>query len=111
MPRYQYECNNCNQEFEKQQRFSEDPLTDCPMCGTENSVERVITSVGVIFKGSGFYINDSKSGSKKDKSSTLSSNGDTAKTETKDTTKTDNATSSEKATESKPEAKAEKASD
>jgi len=60
MPRYQYECNACNESFEQRQSFNDDPLADCPLCGAEDAVERVITSVGVIFKGSGFYINDSK---------------------------------------------------
>lgn len=60
MPIYQYECRSCNQDFEQRQSFSDSPLTDCPLCGTEGSVNRIISQVGVIFKGSGFYITDSK---------------------------------------------------
>lgn len=60
MPIYQYECRSCNQDFEQRQSFSDTPLTDCPLCGTEGSVNRIISQVGVIFKGSGFYITDSK---------------------------------------------------
>lgn len=65
MPRYQYECQSCGENFEKRQSFSEDPLTDCPLCHAEGTVDRIISSVGVIFKGSGFYINDSKPDKKK----------------------------------------------
>jgi putative FmdB family regulatory protein len=60
MPTYQYECRNCGIQFEEKQKFSDPPLTDCPICQTVDTVQRVIGPVGVIFKGSGFYINDSK---------------------------------------------------
>ena len=68
MPRYQYECETCGESFEQRQSFTDDALTDCPICGAKDSVQRVITQVGVVFKGSGFYINDSKKGSKKESS-------------------------------------------
>jgi putative FmdB family regulatory protein len=58
MPTYEYECLSCGHRFEKLQRFSEDPEKVCPDCGCE--VRRVIFPVGVIFKGSGWYITDSK---------------------------------------------------
>ena len=59
MPTYDYVCQACGHEFEAFQSMSDDPLTDCPEC--EGRVKRRIGGgTGVIFKGSGFYINDSK---------------------------------------------------
>lgn len=58
MPVYEYECDSCSLRFEKTQRFSDDPLRSCPRCG--ESVHRVIQPVGVIFKGSGFYVTDNR---------------------------------------------------
>lgn len=58
MPVYEYQCENCQFRFEKFQRFSEGPVTVCPNCG--GTVRRVIQPVGVIFKGSGFYVTDNR---------------------------------------------------
>jgi putative FmdB family regulatory protein len=58
MPIYVYECRTCEKSFEVEQRITEDPLTDCE-CG--GKVRRVIQPVGIAFKGSGFYVNDSTS--------------------------------------------------
>lgn len=60
MPLYTYRCNDCDHLFEARQRMSDDPLSDCPAC--EGEVRRVINSVGVVFKGNGFYITDSRNG-------------------------------------------------
>lgn len=65
MPTYSYRCDTCGNQFDQVQRFSEDPLTDCPTC--EGTVRRVIQPVGVVFKGSGWYINDSRKSSDPDK--------------------------------------------
>lgn len=62
MPIYQYVCQNCGNQFEKRQGFQEEPLSQCPSC--YGTVHRVISPVGIIFKGSGFYITDSKTGNK-----------------------------------------------
>lgn len=75
MPTYQYRCAACQNQFDAFQRFADDPLTDCPACA--GSVRRVIQPVGVVFKGSGWYINDSR---KKTESSS-SSETTTTKTE------------------------------
>lgn len=82
MPIYQYECRSCNQNFEQRQSFNDNPLTDCPLCGTEGSVNRIISQVGVIFKGSGFYITDSKNNGRSNgtKSSTKSDSSDSSST-------------------------------
>lgn len=60
MPTYSYKCTNCDNRFEARQRFSDDPLTECPVC--HGSIRRVITPVSVVFKGSGFYVTDNKDG-------------------------------------------------
>jgi len=59
MPTYEYECADCGHSFEKTQSMSDEPLKVCPACS--GRVRRVINGgMGVIFKGSGFYVNDSK---------------------------------------------------
>ncbi len=59
MPTYLYKCTECGHRFEHAQGFHDDPLDTCPDCG--GAVRRVIGNVGVSFKGSGFYRNDSRS--------------------------------------------------
>jgi putative FmdB family regulatory protein len=61
MPTYEYKCNACDHAFEKFQRMSEAPLRVCPKCGGE--VRRLIgKGAGIIFKGTGFYCTDYRSG-------------------------------------------------
>jgi len=59
MPTYQYVCGQCDAPLEVVQSFSEDALTTCPECKAE-ALKKVYGSVGVVFKGSGFYRNDSR---------------------------------------------------
>ena len=60
MPTYDYECKECGYTFEHFQMMSDQPLTTCPSCG--GPVRRLIGGgLGVIFKGSGFYVTDNKS--------------------------------------------------
>ena len=61
VPTYQYRCTECGEELEAVQKFSDDPLTVCPAC--QGSLRKVFTPVGIVFKGSGFYRNDSRKGS------------------------------------------------
>jgi len=58
MPIYVYQCDSCGVTFERQQSFSDAPLTDCPEC--DGHVHRVIQPVGIVFKGSGFYVTDNR---------------------------------------------------
>jgi putative FmdB family regulatory protein len=58
MPIYEYECEKCKRRFEVLQHFSDDPVKECRECG--GPVRRVIQPVGVIFKGSGFYVTDNR---------------------------------------------------
>jgi putative FmdB family regulatory protein len=61
MPTYQYACTECGHSFEQFQSFSEDALTVCPQC--DGRLRKLFNAVGVVFKGSGFYRTDSRSGS------------------------------------------------
>lgn len=60
MPTYQYACTACNHRFEAVQSFSDASLTECPVCA--GHLRKVFSSVGIVFKGSGFYRTDSRSG-------------------------------------------------
>jgi putative FmdB family regulatory protein len=57
MPTYVYECSSCNTQFEVEQRITENALDTCP-CGSSGTVKRLIQPIAVLFKGSGFHIND-----------------------------------------------------
>ena len=57
MPLYEYRCENCGHQFEKIQRFSDDPITVCPSCGT-GPVVKLLSSPAIQFKGSGWYVTD-----------------------------------------------------
>ena len=56
LPRYDYECEACHLVFEVKQSFSSEPVATCPNCN--NGARRVIHAVPIVFKGSGFYVND-----------------------------------------------------
>lgn len=61
MPMYDYRCNDCGHRFEVRQSFSDESLSICPQC--TGRVRRVVHPAGVIFKGSGWYITDSRNAS------------------------------------------------
>jgi putative FmdB family regulatory protein len=87
MPTYEYACKDCGSHLEVVQSFSDDPLTECPHCS--GPLRKVFGSIGITFKGSGFYKTDSRSGSSSSRSSgdsakETSTSGDGAK-ETKET--------------------------
>jgi putative FmdB family regulatory protein len=63
MPTYEYACTECGERLEVVQRFSDDPLTECPACS--GALRKVFSAVGVVFKGSGFYKTDSRSSGSK----------------------------------------------
>jgi len=58
VPTYQYACRECDHTFEQVQSFSDDSLTVCPSCS--GRLRKIFNAVGVVFKGSGFYRNDSR---------------------------------------------------
>lgn len=97
MPLYTYRCNENDHEFQVRQRMVDDPLTECVICG--GPVRRVVTSVGVVFKGSGFYVTDNRSSS---------GNGKSSKSKSKETKESggESTTSSPPADAAKPSAEA-----
>lgn len=107
MPRYDYECDTCHHVFELKQSFSSEPIATCPEC--ENGARRLFHSVPIVFKGSGWYVNDygkrstamtsdsdskekSEKKSKSDSTNKSESTSD-SKSETKSTSKTESAAS------------------
>jgi putative FmdB family regulatory protein len=62
VPTYQYACTACGEGLEVVQKFSDDALTECPACG--GLLRKVFSAVGIVFKGSGFYRNDSRGSGK-----------------------------------------------
>lgn len=60
MPIYSYQCDNCDYEFDIFQHFSDEALTECPKCH-KNTLRKLYTPVGIVFKGSGFYATDHRS--------------------------------------------------
>jgi len=92
MPIYVYRCDTCGLTFERRQRMTERPLVDCPEC--EGHVHRVIQPVGIVFKGSGFYVTDNRSksstalpGKKESDTQESTPSGATTETDSKDTPK------------------------
>ncbi|MFE1774494.1 FmdB family zinc ribbon protein [Streptomyces sp. NPDC059008] len=61
MPTYQYQCTECGEGLEAVQKFTDDALTECPSCN--GRLKKVFSAVGIVFKGSGFYRNDSRGAS------------------------------------------------
>lgn len=76
MPIYTYTCSSCNTAIEKRQSFSDPPLSTCEQCG--GSLRKVIHPVGIVFKGSGWYITDSRTGSSAASSTSSAPNGPAA---------------------------------
>lgn len=92
MPIYTYRCENCGVQFDRQQKFSDQPLTKCPEC-SKKTLRKVYQPVGIVFKGSGFYATDHRSSS----GANRSTNGDKpektdSKSETKDSEKSSSST-------------------
>ena len=93
MPTYQYSCTECGERIEAVQKFTDEPLQVCSVCG--GKLRKVFSAVGIVFKGSGFYRNDSRSGSK-DKALNGSGSSSDAK---KDGASADSGSSDSKKTE------------
>lgn len=72
MPTYQYRCTACDNQFEVRQSFADEPVATCLEEGCDGAVKKIFGNVGIAFKGSGFYKNDSRSGSGKPSDSTSS---------------------------------------
>ncbi|AUH69807.1 MULTISPECIES: FmdB family zinc ribbon protein [Gordonia] len=76
MPTYSYACTECDNKFDIQQAFSDDSLTECPQCS--GRLRKLFNSVGIVFKGSGFYRTDSRSGGSVAANSSSSDSGSTS---------------------------------
>jgi putative FmdB family regulatory protein len=86
MPTYEYECQQCHERVEAVQKFTDPSLTLCPLCGGE--LRKVFSAVGIVFKGSGFYKNDSR-GSKSTAKESSSATSDASSSSDASTTKTE----------------------
>jgi putative FmdB family regulatory protein len=94
MPTYEYRCKDCGHELEAQQAFTDDPLTECPSCG--GTLKKRFGSVGIAFKGSGFYKNDTRGSSSSTSSSSTSS--DSSSSSDTSSSSSDSSTSSTSST-------------
>ncbi|MCX7877940.1 MAG: zinc ribbon domain-containing protein [Ignavibacteria bacterium] len=101
MPFYEYQCSECDYNFEELQKFSDPPLEICPSCGKKSLKKLIGTGAGLIFKGSGFYLTDYKKTSAEDKTSSQEKNKQQKASTTKDNTlKKENSTQNNKPNQS-----------
>ena len=113
MPTYEYACKSCGEHLEVVQSFRDEPLTECPNCAGQ--LRKVFSPVGISFKGSGFYRNDSRSPSKsaardgkkdeKAEKSDTSAGSESKSKDAKDTGKNDTAKKDTAKKDAKTEAK------
>ena len=104
MPTYEYRCTECDHDFEVFQKFTDAPLTQCPVC--RGRLRKVFSPVGIVFKGSGFYSTDShRSGS-----TATSKPGKASSTEKTSSTSSKHASTSSEAPAAKPAASTDAAS-
>lgn len=89
MPTYEYACRDCGEHLEVVQSFKDAPLTECGRCGGQ--LRKVFSAAGIIFKGSGYYVTDSRksAGSSSTSSDDSSGSSDTKSDSKSDTKKTD----------------------
>ena len=99
MPTYVYACDSCGNQFERFQSFKDEPLQTCPSCAS--AVRRVFQPVGIVFKGSGWYVTDSR------KSNSATVSGDDSAGKAEKVPAGDNSAKSETNSDAKSEAKSE----
>ena len=106
MPRYDYECESCHHLFELKQSFDSEPVATCPEC--RNRSTRKFHSVPIVFKGSGWYVNDyGKRGGPKNASADGKDSDSSSKTETKTKTESKDSSAESSKSESKASASSE----
>ena len=103
MPTYSYACTACDNRFDAVQAFSDDALTTCPKCS--GKLRKLFGSVGVVFKGSGFYRNDSRDSSKSSSTAGSSaksseSSGSSSSSDSSSTSSTSSSSSSSSSSDS-----------
>ena len=91
MPTYEYACTACGHRLEAVQKFTDDPLTECPECGAP--LRKVYGAVGIVLKGSGFYKTDSRAASGNGGSGKKSSESSGSESSTADTSSKKESTS------------------
>lgn len=108
MPFYDYQCPECDKIFEVRQSFSAEPKAICPFCNYPET-RRLISKPAIVFKGSGFYINDSRSDNGKSSSASSKSNDKDATAKSSegksDDSKSESKSGESKSSESKSESK------
>ena len=87
MPIYEYECASCGERFERRQSFSDEPIKACPDCG--GATKKVLQAVGIVFKGSGWYITDSRKSTPSESNDSKADVKSEAKSESKSDAKTE----------------------
>jgi putative FmdB family regulatory protein len=108
VPTYEYACAECGERLEAVQKFSDDPLTECPACA--GRLRKVFSPVGIVFKGSGFYRTDSRSSATVNGSKPNGSSGDSPAASEKPSGADAKTSGSDSASSSTP-AKSEKTAD
>ena len=91
MPVYEYECGHCRHRFEVRQGFKDKPQAECPQC--QGKARRVFHAAPIIFKGSGFYVTDSRKDTGTEKDKGIEKNKGTEKSTPKETKKGESETS------------------
>ncbi|MEU8028783.1 FmdB family zinc ribbon protein [Streptomyces sp. NPDC049099] len=81
MPTYQYQCTECGEGLEAVQKFTDDALTECPSCS--GRLKKVFSAVGIVFKGSGFYRNDSRGSTSSSSPASKASSSGTSSSDSK----------------------------
>ena len=92
MPTYEYVCKNCGEHLEVVQSFKDEPLTTCPTCGGD--LRKVFGSIGIAFKGSGFYKTDSRGPAPKESSGSSGSSSSPSSSPTPSSPSSDGKSSS-----------------
>ncbi len=88
MPKYEYACKSCGEQLEVVQSFKDDALTECPSCG--GPLRKVFGSIGIAFKGSGFYRTDNRTGpAKSERSEKAEKSEKSEKSESKSASKSE----------------------
>uniref|UniRef100_UPI0031D66F73 FmdB family zinc ribbon protein n=1 Tax=Streptomyces hawaiiensis TaxID=67305 RepID=UPI0031D66F73 len=96
MPTYQYQCIECGEGLEAVQKFTDDALTECPSC--KGRLKKVFSAVGIVFKGSGFYRNDSRGSSSSSSPAAKSSSSSSSGSSSSDSGSSSSASSSSSST-------------
>ncbi|MGW0842517.1 FmdB family zinc ribbon protein [Streptomyces sp. NPDC002787] len=92
MPTYQYQCTECGEGLEAVQKFTDDALTECPSCN--GRLKKVFSAVGIVFKGSGFYRNDSRGSSSSSSPASSSSKSSSSSSDAKSSSGSSSSSSS-----------------